>query len=55
MAAPQGTGLADGSGELPSAAVADGRLPETFGYSLKRRRTMFYLTLGNRQGPTSPS
>jgi hypothetical protein len=36
VAAPQGTGLADGSDELPGAA-ADGRLPETFGYSLKRR------------------
>jgi amino acid transporter len=29
--------LADGSDELSGAAVADGRLPETFGYSLKRR------------------
>ena len=37
MAAPQGTGLADGSDELSGAAVANGRLPETFGYSLKRR------------------
>ena len=37
MAAPQGTGLADGSDELSGVAVADGRPPETFGYSLKRR------------------
>jgi amino acid transporter len=29
--------LADGSDKLPGVAVADGRLPETFGYSLKRR------------------
>jgi amino acid transporter len=37
VAAPRGTGLADGSDKLPGVAVADGRLPETFGYSLKRR------------------
>jgi amino acid transporter len=29
--------LANGSDELSGVAVADGRLPETFGYSLKRR------------------
>jgi len=29
--------LADGSDELSGVAVADGRLPETFGYSVKRR------------------
>jgi amino acid transporter len=36
---PQGTGLADGGvpDELHGTAAADGRLPETFGYSLKRR------------------
>jgi amino acid transporter len=37
VAAPRGTGLANGSDELSGVAVADGRLPETFGYSLKRR------------------
>ncbi len=39
MAAPQGTGLADGGvpDELSGAAVPDGRVSETFAYSLKRR------------------
>ncbi len=39
MAAPQGTGLADGGmpDELSGVALPDSRLPETFGYSLKRR------------------
>ena len=38
MAAPRGTGLADGvHDELTGASVPDGALPETFGYTLKRK------------------
>jgi amino acid transporter len=38
VAAPRGTGLADGvADELPGAGVPDGSLPETFGYTLKRK------------------
>jgi len=38
VAAPRGTGLADGvHDELTGASVPDGALPETFGYTLKRK------------------
>jgi amino acid transporter len=38
VAAPQGTGLAGGvPDELTGGAVVDGELPETFGYTLKRK------------------
>ncbi len=39
MAAPRGAGLADGGApeEFPGGATPDGRFPETFGYSLKRK------------------
>jgi len=39
VTAPQGAGLADGGvpDDLHGVPVSDGRLPETFGYSLKRK------------------